>query len=297
MKIQNYIKAITGIFSKDQLRDNLRAVHRNLHESTLPAYASVSPVLKTWQFKSQEMKDFIRMFNATVERKTSPSVIVNINDLLQAAATNLDIMEKFFESNFAEEIIPGGMTYTKAQVQQFIDQVDFVSTYARKFLNYALISETSSYMSGEESLKDSMLGPDITYVEKNIQAFGLALNSVSVPPGTVPKLLAEIPDYVVTPENLDSLSGTVGERKLDPFGFGFIPVGINPFYLVGMRVAEWQATKFKQAQEDLRVLQLRKLNLEKIAAGKPDVSLKRQIDSLAARADDLTYKLAKMEGK
>jgi ABC-type phosphate transport system auxiliary subunit len=74
-------------------------------------------------------------------------------------------------------------------------------------------------------------------------------------------------------------------------------VWLNPVYHVGMLVAEWQAARYKAAQEELRTLQLRKLNLEKKLEGKSDAKIEQQISYMQKRVDDLEYKIVKMEKK
>jgi hypothetical protein len=295
MKIQNYIRSIKGIFTKDELRDNIRNIGKELDTTTVPAYHSALTMFRTWSFKSAEMKAKIQTYGHTANNKGG-NIIVAISDTLDIASDNLRIIEKFFESTYNEDVAAGGMTFVKVQVQQFIDAVGFVSRYGRKFLQYAVVCETAQYQKSEEAAGVSAYGSpvEIKWIDDNWNTFLLALNCVGTPTNQITKLLSEIPDIVVTDDNVDVLASDVGEKKLDPFRTGLIPVNLNPFYLIGMMFAEWQANSYKVALEELKLLQLRKLNLEKLKAGKEDLALQKQIDSLARRIADANYRLSKM---
>ena len=77
----------------------------------------------------------------------------------------------------------------------------------------------------------------------------------------------------------------------------FIPVWLNPIYHIGMRIAEWQAKRYKSAKEELSLLQLRKLNLERVSAGKPDAKIQSEIKYLEARIQGLNFDIDEMEKK
>jgi len=295
MKIQKYIQSISGIFSKDQLRDNIRSIAKELETTTIPAYHTHLTMMRTWSFKSQEMKDKINDFNHMANGKTG-NIIVSISATLDTASENLRIMERFFEKTYNEDTSTTALTYVKAQVQQFIDAVYFVMNYSRKFLSYAVICETAQYAESGVDIGTSLAPAEIKWINDNFAAFVLALNSVGTPSNSVPKMLAEIPDIIVTEDNVEVLTHDLGEKKVDPFKTGIIPVFMNPFYMIGLRVAEWQAKRYKAAVEELKLLQMRRLNLEKLADGKPDVGLKKQIDYMASRIQEANYQLSKMEG-
>ena len=110
------------------------------------------------------------------------------------------------------------------------------------------------------------------------------------------KKLLEIPEIVVTPENSKTMVSQFGE-KVDPLAMRFVPVVMNPWYLWGMWRAEVQVKRYNAAKEEMRALQLRRMNLEKIIEGKPDAKLQKEIEYIESRINKLNYELEELENK
>jgi hypothetical protein len=106
---------------------------------------------------------------------------------------------------------------------------------------------------------------------------------------------SDIPEIQVTASDSDSLRNTIGDAKLDPFKLGFIATKANPIYYIRMLVAEYQVRRYKEMKEELSLLQLRRMNLEKYKANKPDASLERQIEYVESRAQKLSFEISEME--
>lgn len=87
----------------------------------------------------------------------------------------------------------------------------------------------------------------------------------------------------------------MGSAKVDPFQMDLIPIWLNPIYHIGMFVSEWQADRYKAAKEEVRLLQLRKLNLEKTIEKKPDAKIQHEIEYLSNRVQGMNFKIEKME--
>lgn len=294
MKILNYIRAIANMFSKDTLRDDIRNTINELNQSTIPAYNTTMTILKTWTFKSPEMKQQIAAWNGLTDFKGN-NIIVSIHTGLVAAEDNLRFIEKYVETNFGEDIIAAGLTFPKAQVLQFVDACSFASKYARKFLNYVIVCETAQFPDAAIIVGEEITKAELAWLLDNFQNFILALNAAGTNPNQLPKLIADMPDVVVSEDSEQVSRAIGGDKKTDPLKMGLIPIVLNPLYHYGMAKAEWQAKRHKAAQEELKLLQLRKLALEKLSNGKPDLGLKRQIDYMAGRIQNLNYEIAKLE--
>ena len=84
-------------------------------------------------------------------------------------------------------------------------------------------------------------------------------------------------------------------NKIDPFQMRFIPAWLNIIYHVRLGIAEWQVGRYNAAKEELKVIQLRKLHLERLRDGKADAAIEKEIAYLEERAQKLNYKLRQME--
>ena len=62
-----------------------------------------------------------------------------------------------------------------------------------------------------------------------------------------------------------------------------------------MAVAEWQAERYNQAVDELELVRLRRMRLEKQVTGQSDAALEKEIDYMERRIQGLEAKIAKME--
>ena len=157
------------------------------------------------------------------------------------------------------------------------------------------VCETAEYPDSGTALNDSLSPAEIEWLNANFLSFCTALNVVSGNPQQVKKQIDNIPDIIITSENATTLPSTMGEARLDPFQMNLITVRMNPIYHIRMFVAEYQADRYKAAKEEVKLLQLRKLNLEKLADGKPEAHIQKEITYMETRIQGLNFKIAKME--
>jgi len=294
MKIMNFIASLLPSFGKDRIIEDARLTRNEIKEFTEPSYAAAVPLLKDWKFQSDVMKEKIEIFNRMV-KKNGGNIIVTIHSSFKDILENLDNVQQLVDKTFNEEVAGNGMTYLKANLLQFVECVSFVSKYSREFLIYVYICETAQYENSGSSLAENLSPAEVEWLNANFISFCTALNVASGKPQTIQKQIENIPDIVVTEENAKTLGSTIGNDKIDPFQMNLIPIAMNPIYHARLFVAEWQADRYKQAKEEVKLLQLRKLNLEKLAAGKPDAHVQKEIDYFETRIQGIKFKIAKME--
>lgn len=295
MKIENYFKSLRTIFSKSDVIDDCQATRDELTNTSIPAYVSANTLMKGWKFKSEKMRDRIPVFNKLVKNGGPGNIITVIMNGLPTALENLNIAEDLVKRTYNTNVGAAGMTYLKAQVLQYTEAVAFVSRYSRRFLNYIYSCELAEDGGDGMRLQDAMVPAELKYIEDFFLSFCTAFNTVCDTPANLRKHLDNIPDITINKDNLTTVGATVGDTKLDPFGFNLIPISMNPIYHVGMYIAEYQAARYKAAKEELQLLQLKRLQLEKQLAGKEDASLQRQIVYMTGRIQGLNAEIAKAE--
>lgn len=291
MKIQQYVGSLLPSLAKDEILDDIKVTRKEISETTIEAYRSVLPVMSSWKFQSERVKVRVDAFGGAV-KKGNP--LVTISQGLPAALQNLDQVEDLVKATFNEDAASSGLTFLKAQALQFVECIAFVSKFARKFVDYVMVLETAEL--GTE-VGISLSPAEMEWIEKNFMSFCTAFEAATAPHANVKKALAEIPDIAITPQNVETLPATVGDKKLDPLSMRLIPVWLNPVYHIGMVVAEWQADRYKAAKEELRLIQLRKMNLELLSKGKADAKIQKEVEYLESRVQTLNYRIAQMEAK
>lgn len=294
MKIGSFVSSLLPVISKDSVIEDCQITRAEIQEATVPAYDAGVEVFKGWKFKSKELEPLIASFNRTIEGNRNQNLVETIRLGLNVLLENLTAAEKLVHQLYNEDIASSGFSYKKANILHFIEAAGFVSKYARKFLIYIFVCESHA-AGAEESVTDSLTKAEIEWVRTNMASFCQAFIAVTEKTSVVVSHFQNIPDIVVNDENASILPSTMGEKKIDPFSMRFIPIWLNPIYHVRMAVAEWQAARYNQAKEELLLVQLRKLRLEKLKAGTDDAHLQKEIDYNERRAQGLAAKIAKME--
>jgi hypothetical protein len=295
MKIRNFMASLLPSFGRDQILEDVRITRTEIKEITKPAYDQAVLLFKSWKFKNKDIDVLMAQFARLVKGSGHGNAISRIQGMWATVLQNLEDMEELAKKTLNEEVAAAGLTYQKANIIQFIEATAFVSKFARKFLVYVYVAETAEFPDSGTEMADSMTPAEVEWLNANFVSFCTAVNVVNGNPGQVKKQLSDIPDILVTDDNMDTLSATMGEHRMDPFQMRLIPVWMNPVYHVGMAVAEWQASRYHAARDEKRLLELRKLNLEKLTHGKPDAHVQKEISHVESRLQGLNYKLTKME--
>lgn len=280
-------------FGRDRIIEDCRLTRAEIEETLKPMYGQAAIFLKTWSFKSTEMQDRIDTWKGLV-KSNGGNIIVTIDRGLPIMAQNLTDVEELIKASYGDEVVAAGLTYKKAQLLQFVSSVQFVSRFLVQFINYVYVCETAQHEEAGMTIRDSISPAEKAWIEDNFINFCTAFSVVTEKPEEVKKKLSEVPDVVITEDNVDTLPTTIGKEKLDPLQMNLIGTW-SPLYGIGLLVAEWQASRYKQAKETLKLVQLRKLNLEQVSQGKPNPKVQKEIAYLEARAQDLQYKIKKME--
>lgn len=291
MFISKFIKSLLPVFEKDRLISDLRVTRGEITELQ-DAYGTASKLLKNWKYQDDavvsRMTDFKRIMS------TSENPIVEIGDRLDTVLKNLQQLEDMAVSTLGNSVSGNGLSYKQATIVKFCDSMFLVAKYARKFLNWVYVMETNHFGSSKP-VTDSISKYELKWMEDTFVDFCNALKATSSDPGKVASGFTDIPEIQIADSDPESLRNTVGDNKLDPLKLGFIASKANPIYYVRMLVAEFQVRRFKEMKEELSLLQLRKMNLEKLKAGKPDANLERQIEYVESRAQKLSFEISQME--
>lgn len=292
MKISNYLASLLPSFGKERIMEDIGITRRELQTITIPEYQSAVAEFKGWKYKSADVKRLQDTFARQYGRGNMIDVIAKA---LPDVEKNLTEIESLVTATYNADVASRGMTYKGINLLQLVEQASFISKYARKLLVFVVTAESAEIPNSSTVLSDSLTPAAIRWINENMMNFCQALDSMVQPPVTILKLLNEIPDIIVTPENEGGLTASVGSAKLDPFKTRLIPIWLNPIYHIGMFVADWQAARYKEAQEEMQVLQLRRLNLQKLTAGKPDAMLQERIQKTEDKIKETSYRLAEME--
>ncbi len=291
MFLDKFISALLPSFEKDRLISDIR-ITRGEFQELQGAYEEAAKLLKGWKFKDEDVNRKLSEFKRISGDHDFP--IVTIQKGFATMVQNLQIAEDQAAIIFGSVVAGKGMTFKQATIVQYCDAFFLVAKYARKFLNYIYVAETLPFRD-EVTAADQLPKAERDWLDKHFVDFCNAFKAATNEPKKTLAAIEGIPEIEVASSNLASLEATVGKNQLDPLKLGFIASKANPIYFVRMVVAEYQVRRYKEMKEELSLLQLRRMNLEKLKAGKNDANLEKQIQYVESRVQKLSYEIAEME--
>lgn len=292
MNLVDYVKGLFPTFKKTDVIESCNLTKQMLTEHTLKSYSAASVVFKDIGFKSVKNKEFVSIYNKEVERVTDKTFVSSITKILENTIDLLDHISGISKSEFSNTETSAVLTYRKSVYLRTIQAAEFVNGYSKVLLNYIYFLETKEL---DSSTNSKLLPVEIKYLEDNYLSFCKACSSLKTNKTEYDRSIKKIPDATISDLTEQTFPSTIGYAELDPMNLRGIDATWNPFYFIGKLVATHQANVYKESQSTLEILQLRKLNLEKLIGNTPDPKLQKEIEYMQDRIDTLKFKIRDME--
>lgn len=295
MKIKNFIQKIIKAFKRQDIRNDLTNTKEGL-EKTVASYKLAAEIFKSDTFKNREINDFQKVFKTYQKTPFKGNFVGVIYQVLQRLETNIPVIERYVEKCFNDEVRVEGMTFLRANIIQYVSAASFVVEYARTLLVHTLHEEGRGMYDEVSSLGSPLKPAEIKELDEKARNFIQALNAIGLGKQDIEKKLDAIPDVVADEESSDTVQMAAGLDKTDPFSFGFIATDMNPFYFIGMRVAEWQKGRYDTMVDEIDTINMRILHLKELqAGGQTSPAIERKIKYNQDRVATLKLKTRRME--
>ncbi len=294
MNINSYVKTLKGVVSKDEVLTSLEAVNQDLSTKVIPIVNTAAAAFKVIKIKSPEVIGFEGRYRDAFRLSKGANVFSDLSERLQTTVKNLDFVRDAVEKTLPETVAVTAIDYRSAVLLQLIDNASFLMRFIRRFAETSTIYETQARGMYEDYQKNNLTKGEANWVNARFPSFLNVLTAYSEQPVAFKKKFEEIPNVKVDPDSGDDVS-LFGRTRMDPYHLGFIPVALNPFFHVGKWIAEFQAWRYKEAQEDLSRIQKRILLLEEAEQGRSNPKVEKEIEILRDKAETLTYKINQAE--
>lgn len=294
MDILAYIKKLLPSFNKNKIIESCEMSLNSIREHTLPAYLAAQETFKGPKFKSVTAQEYAVVYGKNVGKANGTAIIGSIRERLENTLVILTYISANAKTIYSDVEANVALTYTKATFLRLIESAEFANTFARKFLNYLLILETVE-LDKSITLGDSIAPAEIEWLDSGFLDFCVCVSVLGQDLKQLEKQIAEMPEAGITELTERTFSTTIGSSKMDPFRQRQLSAKVNPFYYFGMITAERQAARYKAAKDELELLQLRRLNLERMYNNSPDAKLQKEIEYMENRVSSANYRVAKME--
>lgn len=294
MKFASYLSSLLPSFSRDQLMEDLDTVADELRNHVLPPYQTAVKEFGSDKFYSADAQAADELFNKKLNFKYKGNHLSGILTSLENADSLIKALQTMVSEEFAIDVTQAGLNTLRVNIMQLVEILGFTTRYARRHLNYILVAESCNH-SGKQ-VSDSFSAGELGWLKTGRDAFINGINVVALPRKEVETKFKEIPNVLVTPESIETSQQLLGKDKTDPFQMRFIPLILNPIYHVRIRVAEYQAAKYREAKEERGIIELRILLLKEQRGGRENAKIEKQIEYNEGRLQKLVYKLDQAGG-
>lgn len=293
MNINAYVKSLKSVIDKEEVQATLAAVRQDLNTKTLPIINTAAAAFKTVKPKAKETLEYEERYRSSFRLGRNASAIVDIQTRLSGLDKNLDYLREMVEKHMPETVASSAIDRRSAIILQLVDMSSFTMRYVRRFIEAVIVLETQATGIYDNYEKDNLTKGEAEWVRSRFGNFLTIFKALTDDLPDFKKKFENIPHVNVDPTG-DDVS-VFGSLKMDPFMMGFIPVNYNPFFIAGKWIAEFQAWRYHEAQEDLSRIQRRILLLEEATAGKANPKLEKEIVILRSKSESLTYRINKAE--
>ena len=293
MDIAKYLQSIIPAFSRDQVQEDLEDIAKEIDTHVLPIYVTANNELGSGKLLSANATSFEDIFEKNVSFKYKGNHISAIYESMKNAKELTKLLQRLVDENFAIDVTKAGFDLLRTNIMQLTEILSFTVRYARRHLNYIVLSEMGQYK--DLKIEDYFTAGERDWIKNGRMAFIKGIDIIHKPAGEIETKLKTIPSVLVTPETVDTTHGVFGKDKTDPLDLRFIPIVLNPIYHIRIRIAEWQAAKYQEAKEERSMVELRLLSLKELKSGKDNARLEQQIEYNQERLSKLTAKIGRME--
>lgn len=230
-------------------------------------------------FKGDVATSMEKMLKKNKEIDFSKNAYKTIGKALKAIEDQSEDLIKVLENEFAKEVLKDVMDYRKLNLIKYVEALNFLNDYSRRFILAVVHDEF------EGDVAHKITGPVDKATRawvmdgRNMDSFIKVLEILSMPFKTFMSSLKDLEGHIFEPTEWETIRATNGAR-LDPHGFGFIPVRWNPIYHIGLAANTWRIAKYERNKEEVAKLSLMILALEEQKSKTID---KEKVDRLAGQ--------------
>lgn len=291
VKISSYISSLRETFTKTDLVEDCRLIKATLAEVRASYKASLDTIGKT-NFKSKTAKDYDATYRKNVKGvRGNTNIIAGVYNSLNLLTDKLTVIENNVNTSNKADYVREAINAMDLNIVRFLELSRFTVEYSNSLL-LALLRCESNVLNERDELED-FTKAEVMYIANNSANYWEALSKFTKSAKELDHTFKSIPDLVLNEDNADSMVSIAGSNKIDPLEMGFMPVSWNPFYHIGMAVAEYQASKFDKIVEQRKMIEFKLLQLQKARQGNTDALLERKIEVTQQRLDKINFELNK----
>lgn len=301
MSVIDYVKNIMTSFSRKSIESDIDVVRDDLSNHTLPA---LQQFMKNFAGHPRLNSRSFKLYDDEIRKQVSIGRNTDMFNTIEAGCLKAELMLNFaynyVRDHFEEDVTRAALTLAHANVMQLLDALNLYVRYTRRLLDMLLIAESNHKIDASSQELKGIRQADIDYLSKYRATYISVLDMLyKVDTKRVDAMFEAIPEIIVEDVRSKSALEIHGNDKVDPLNLGknFIVSSINPIWLAGVNLAEYQHNRYLSAKEDANLIKLRITRLKAQYENNPDPKLAEIISNREGQVDKLRAKISRYEKK
>ena len=295
--ILSYASKLLPTFRKDRIIEEARLIETELSTNTIPAYDASSTVFAAKDVRSPVIKKMQSEYFSAMGGSNNKGMVADIATRMRNVLTMVNNVTTAAEKEFETSIVIDGITVYKVSLIKILELSGFVSRYSLRLLNYLYVLECGATAGDGTYVGQQLSKGEIKELEHYFFDYCRTLKALSKADKNFIKDLEKLPNVTVG-ANSEATMANTGSSRLDPHNLFALQGFVSLTYRLGMMVAEFQVSRYKEAKELKTNLELRRIYLDNLRAnGQADEGTQREIDVIQSRIDRCTEVIRKEEEK
>lgn len=298
LQLVSYLKTLLPHIEKDQILEDLRLTETELDNIVIPAFRDASTFFAMDKFKSKDNDGINNQIQGLMKSTRSGRQVTFLGEFsarLQLLRQNIPVLQKLINAEIGRDVVTNGVSSKKVVLIRIAEKFSYISRTSLDLLNLVYVNEASAI--GSDVREIGLSPAEMAKAKASVKNLAALLSNYGVEVRDFEKSLGKTPDILLSRLDNGEVESMYSDRDFDsltsPFTVGFTG---NPIYHIGIVVAEWQAKRYKAAQEKKTTLSLRllHLNLQKESKGS-NPKIEQEIAYNQQRVAKLDRYLAEVE--
>lgn len=248
------------------------------------------------QIKSPFGKAINKSFYANDRTKPKSGTFIDaLKQIYPNIEKNLQSINGLLEKNPNSVYSTAALSFADVTIIQYINSALFCNQYTSSMLAVFIACEKNILDGVNET--DGLTKGEMEYLNNNLGKYITHVASLSLNPEKFKKAVEEIPKTVFDPE-AEQATFTIGDKeRLDPLSMRFLPLSINPFFIVGKIYVEYQHSRYEALKTDLSRIETRIQIAQAQASTNPSAGQEKLLEALEKRRKDIWMQIQKHEEK
>lgn len=304
MSVINYLGSLLPSYEASSLKDDLDANAKELTGLILPAYEALAELIAGGAIRDKAVAEHSAYFvkemrdsELVFKNLRNPNMFEYVAETIKNIGTLTPYLRDRIDKDIGRKLITNGITFNRQTLLQFCEVIEFFSTYAKIFINYATHAELASV--DESRIKVRAVGPDdIEYLQLRRHTFTVVCRILGTPVTKLAAEYGEIPDMAIDADSFKEVQSVIGSSRIDPMGFASVPFPISIVYHARMKWADYQMDRYDDTVSTAKAVEYRVLLYRKrIDTGEGDASIERLLEIQEDRLMELRRKRERLEVK